>query len=142
VPDRDLVVDRVLPLSRINLGLTERWASAGIGAALLAAAAGRGRGGMVLAAIGGALVARGMTGHCPLYHAVDPHRGFGHEARDAMSRPHEEMRDPRHVTEALSGPHPTARQQRGRAPRHDKVEQASEHSFPASDPPSFSPGKA
>lgn len=141
MPDRDLV-DRVLPLSRINVGTVERWLSAGIGAALLAAAAGRGRGGMALAAMGGVLVARGVSGHCPVYHAVDPHRGFGDAARHALNRPHEEMRDQRHIAETLSGPHATPREQRGRAPRRDKVEMASEQSFPASDPPSFSPGKA
>jgi uncharacterized membrane protein len=64
----------------INVGSTERnWSTYG-GAALLALGLARGRlGGLTLAALGGSLLYRGVTGHCPLYSqlgrsTVDPER--------------------------------------------------------------------
>jgi uncharacterized membrane protein len=54
-----------------NLGSPERWISIVTGAA--AAAYGltrRSVGGAVTAALGGALLFRGATGHCPMYHAL------------------------------------------------------------------------
>jgi uncharacterized membrane protein len=53
---------------RINVGDIERWASLLGGGALAAFGLARGSlGGLGLAALGGALVYRGATGHCPLY---------------------------------------------------------------------------
>jgi uncharacterized membrane protein len=67
---RDL--DRpVRPPSRVNVGPNERAAST-VGGAVLAGL-GMGRGGLLgllLAAAGGALVYRGMTGHCSAYAAA------------------------------------------------------------------------
>ena len=59
------------PPSRVNVGPNERAAST-MGGALLAGL-GMGRGGLLgllLAAAGGALVYRGMTGHCSTYAAA------------------------------------------------------------------------
>jgi uncharacterized membrane protein len=55
----------------VNVGPTERWLSALGGAALGAYGLSRGTwGGLGLAALGGALVWRGATGHCSLYGAL------------------------------------------------------------------------
>ena len=66
----------------INVGSTERnWSTYG-GAALVALGLAKGRlGGLTLAALGGALLYRGVSGHCPLYSqlgtsTVDPERDF------------------------------------------------------------------
>lgn len=57
--------------ARINVGTAERLASAVGGAALLAVGLRkRSVGGTALALTGGALVARGLTGHCPVNKAV------------------------------------------------------------------------
>ena len=59
------------PDASLNVGETERWLSSAGGAAL--ALAGLARGdlmGLGLAAVGGALVYRGMTGHCHLFEAL------------------------------------------------------------------------
>lgn len=55
----------------VNVSPPERVLSAAVGAALVAAGAGRrGTAGTVLAALGAGLVARGATGHCPAYAAA------------------------------------------------------------------------
>lgn len=79
---------------------------------LLLAAAVR-RGSVVAGIAGGLLVARGLTGYCPAYEAWS-HRG--NHGGDALSSAHHE--------------------------ENDDVGVASEDSFPASDPPSFNPGRA
>jgi uncharacterized membrane protein len=57
--------------TRQNVGQYERWASIGTGAALAAFGLSRGRApGLLLAIAGGALVYRGLTGHCDLYQAL------------------------------------------------------------------------
>lgn len=54
-----------------NVGETERWASAAIGAGLLLAGlARRDRGGAMAAVAGGALLVRGASGHCPVNSAI------------------------------------------------------------------------
>jgi uncharacterized membrane protein len=92
----------------VNVGSTERtWSTYG-GAALLALGLAKGRlGGLGLAALGGALVYRGITGHCPMYsqlgkstvseedEAAEPeeyfHRGI-HVARAiTVQKPREEL---------------------------------------------------
>ena len=70
----DEVPGDILPISggpapeRVNVSRNERWLSAGLGAAL--ALIGLSRAplpGLGVAAAGGALMYRGLTGYCPLY---------------------------------------------------------------------------
>jgi uncharacterized membrane protein len=57
--------------SRVNVGEVERWASLLGGGALTAFGLARGTlGGLGLALAGGALVYRGLSGHCPMYGAL------------------------------------------------------------------------
>jgi uncharacterized membrane protein len=95
-----------------NLGEGERLASTLGGALLLFYGLARRPSLMsaVLAAAGGLLLQRGVTGHCLIYRAL----GFG--------------------------THPAAAADR--ADREDEVARAVEDSFPASDPPSWSPHTA
>lgn len=54
--------------TRVNVGDVERWASVLGGGALAGYGLGRGGiGGLLLAALGGGLLYRGVTGHCPCY---------------------------------------------------------------------------
>ena len=72
VPDLDRPARPVQPATGpVNVGNTER-ALSSVGGALLAGL-GAGRGGMsgvMLMALGGALIFRGSTGHCSLYAAT------------------------------------------------------------------------
>jgi len=66
---RDL--DNPIRPSRVNVGSSERLVSAAGGALLAGFGLGRGGlAGLLLAALGGALVYRGVTGHCSAYAAV------------------------------------------------------------------------
>lgn len=57
--------------SSVNVGQTERWASALAGGALaIYGLTRRNWGGAVLALVGGTLIARGSTGHCYMYDAI------------------------------------------------------------------------
>jgi len=61
-----------LPTSQVNVGDAERWASTIGGTLLVAQGLRRGTfGGLALAILGGALVHRGVTGHCNAYKALD-----------------------------------------------------------------------
>jgi uncharacterized membrane protein len=54
-----------------NISEVERWGSVGVGALLVLAGLSRGRGtGLLLGLAGGALVYRGVTGHCHCYEAL------------------------------------------------------------------------
>jgi uncharacterized membrane protein len=91
---------------RANVGDIERWASLLGGGALAAFGLARGSlGGLVLAGLGGALVYRGATGHCPMYGAlgvstaerhgpatvIPAGRGFRVERSVTIDRPPEEL---------------------------------------------------
>jgi uncharacterized membrane protein len=92
--------------SRTNVGDLERWASLVGGGALALYGLTRGSlAGLGLAAVGGGLVYRGATGHCPVYHAlgvstaerhgpqvsVPAGRGFKAEKSVTINRPAEEL---------------------------------------------------
>ena len=74
--------------SKVNVGQTERWASAIGGGALALYGLTRGSlGGIALAILGGALVQRGVSGHCNVYGAMGYNRaGEGeHRRSDKVS---------------------------------------------------------
>jgi uncharacterized membrane protein len=96
-----------------NVGRGERLGSLLAGAVLIGRALSRPTIGRIVAAIGGAaLLKRAITGHCALYEEL----GIGGSTQQAEPR----------------------RRNRGER-RRDPVLEASEESFPASDPPSWTP---
>ena len=90
----------------INVGSTERsWSTYG-GAALVALGLAKGRlGGLTLAALGGGLIYRGVTGHCPMYSQLG--KSTVSEADDA-AEPEEYFRRGIHVARAVSVQKPRA----------------------------------
>jgi uncharacterized membrane protein len=102
---------------KINVRPEERWASLAIGTMiLLLTLRPRGAWGLLLALVGGEFVSRGLTGHCRVYNVFEYSSLPEHQQTISFAQ---------QVAQADS------------TKEKDDVEVASEQSFPASDPPSF-----
>ncbi len=124
-----------------NVAITERWVSLLGGGALAAWALRRERrspltGALALGAA--ALLFRGATGHCPAYGALGLSTA---DLPDDWARPLSQPREgPRGSGRSFRGKWPLPEGARLVKPGElEPVEEASAASFPASDPPSFSP---
>lgn len=153
-------ISSTLPFGPVNVGPAERMVTAGLGGVLLLGGLGRGGPGGTLAVLaGGLLLTRAVTGHCPAYRAMgitgdgqadrmqagpsreSQGRAGGGLAPDLPRAGRDNPAYPRTpdngVAEVLRRPGGEARPTRTWLEEEDLVEQASEMSFPASDPPAY-----
>jgi hypothetical protein len=119
---------------RPNVGGTERGLSlAGGGLALAAASRAPATVKLPLTLAGAALLFRGATGYCPINAAVgrDSHRENGNGAWTSAADV---------VSDRVAARQVHARERSRWHAENDPVDVAAEDSFPASDPPSYTPG--
>jgi hypothetical protein len=116
-----------------NVHGLERWASILGGGALAAVGMRRGAvGGTLMALAGGMLLARGVTGHCSVKAMMEER--MGDRTPESMVR--DEFADSEDGTRRAIA---RDREADKRDRPWNKVDEASDQSFPASDPPSYYP---